>query len=197
VNYDLRAFIVAVLHQLRAPVTPANQLALEAWHACEGGAAAYNPLNTTLWQPGCSNYNSFGPHGAYHVRNYPDAATGIRATVLTMENGHYPHIVAGLRAGDSAYNIVRGAASGEMDTWGTGGRHVKVWLDAHHAGNTRPPAPTPTHSHHVYVVRPGDTLAEIAQRYHLRDWHRLYDANRHVIGGNPNHIEPGQRLVIP
>jgi hypothetical protein len=28
-------------------------------------------------------------------------------------------------------------------------------------------------------------------------WHRLYDANRAVIGADPDHIEPGQRLTPP
>ena len=47
----------------------------------------------------------------------------------------------------------------------------------------------------TYVVRRGDTLSAIAARYHLK-WEGLYWANRHIIGGNPDNIIPGVRLVL-
>ncbi|WP_340560920.1 LysM peptidoglycan-binding domain-containing protein [Streptomyces sp. GSL17-111] len=47
----------------------------------------------------------------------------------------------------------------------------------------------------TYVVRAGDTLADIAQR-HGTTWQELYDRNRSVVGGDPNLIFPGQRLVV-
>ncbi len=57
-----------------------------------------------------------------------------------------------------------------------------------------------------YVVRRGDTLWDVAAR-HLgprgsaaaiaREWPRWYAANRAVIGPDPHHIEPGQRLRPP
>ncbi|RKN37356.1 transglycosylase family protein [Streptomyces hoynatensis] len=46
-----------------------------------------------------------------------------------------------------------------------------------------------------YTVVTGDTLSGIAHRHH-RDWHRLYAANREVIGDNPDLIYPGQRLGL-
>lgn len=60
-----------------------------------------------------------------------------------------------------------------------------------------------------YVVRPGDSLWAIACR-HLRattgsepddarveaTWRAIYDANRSLIGPDPNLIHPGQRLEI-
>jgi LysM repeat protein len=48
-----------------------------------------------------------------------------------------------------------------------------------------------------YTVRPGDTLSGIAAAHGLPDWHRLYEANRSVIGGDPNLIRPGQVLLVP
>ncbi|MFN8156081.1 MAG: LysM domain-containing protein [Candidatus Nanopelagicales bacterium] len=58
----------------------------------------------------------------------------------------------------------------------------------------------------VVVVRPGDTLWDIARR-HLparatdaqvaRAWPRWYAANRAVIGPDPDVIRPGQRLRAP
>ncbi|OIK25390.1 transglycosylase family protein [Streptomyces malaysiense] len=46
-----------------------------------------------------------------------------------------------------------------------------------------------------YTVREGDTLSGIAAR-HGMDWHRLYGANRSVIGGDPDLIVPGTRLTL-
>ena len=73
------------------------------------------------------------------------------------------------------------------------------------AGTERSPASTD-----AYVVEPGDSLWRIAA--HIlegRDgidpsnadiagfWPKIYDANRALVGDNPNLIFPGQRLLIP
>jgi Tfp pilus assembly protein FimV len=46
------------------------------------------------------------------------------------------------------------------------------------------------------IVRRGDTLTGIAVRYRIV-WPGLYEANRAVIGGNPNLLNVGERLRIP
>ncbi len=56
-----------------------------------------------------------------------------------------------------------------------------------------PPTPQPR----TYTVKPGDTLSGIAAALGLPNWRMLYEANRDVIGGNPNLIRPGQVLVVP
>ncbi len=49
-----------------------------------------------------------------------------------------------------------------------------------------------------YTVRRGDTLSGIAERAPVRGgWRPLYDANRAVVGPDPNLIHPGQRLRLP
>jgi LysM repeat protein len=50
-----------------------------------------------------------------------------------------------------------------------------------------------------YTVQSGDTLWGIAQRAYNdpEDWDTIYDANKGIIGNNPNLIYPGQRLQIP
>jgi hypothetical protein len=58
----------------------------------------------------------------------------------------------------------------------------------------RAPAPAGPRTH---IVREGDTLSGIAAQLGLLNWRRLYDANRAVIGGDPNLIRPGQVLVVP
>lgn len=48
------------------------------------------------------------------------------------------------------------------------------------------------------VVR-GESLSRIAQKYYgnLHKWPVLYEANRDIIGPNPNLIKPGQEFLIP
>jgi len=49
-----------------------------------------------------------------------------------------------------------------------------------------------------YVVQPGDTLSGIAARFSVRGgWPVLYEANRQVIGPDPNVIRPATVLVLP
>ena len=49
-----------------------------------------------------------------------------------------------------------------------------------------------------YIVKKGDTLTSIAKRLTgSSNWKPIYNANRAVIGGNPNRIKVGQKLVIP
>jgi LysM repeat protein len=49
-----------------------------------------------------------------------------------------------------------------------------------------------------YVVRPGDTLSGIAAALNVRGgWQALYEANRTVIGADPDVIHPGTVLVLP
>jgi len=50
-----------------------------------------------------------------------------------------------------------------------------------------------------YVVKTGDSLSHIAQRFYGNAGlaNRIYDANRAVIGSNPNRLTPGQELALP
>ena len=48
----------------------------------------------------------------------------------------------------------------------------------------------------TYTIKAGDTLSAIAKQYGT-DWRTLYEANKDVIGGNPNMIRPGQTLSLP
>lgn len=50
-----------------------------------------------------------------------------------------------------------------------------------------------------YTVRTGDYLIAIAARVYgdSSRWREIYEANRALIGPNPNVIQPGQTLVIP
>lgn len=50
----------------------------------------------------------------------------------------------------------------------------------------------------TYTVVSGDNLSEIAKNLtgNSANWQAIYNQNKGVIGGNPNLIYPGQRLVI-
>ena len=48
----------------------------------------------------------------------------------------------------------------------------------------------------TYTVKPGDTLSGIAAWFWLHGYGALYEANKAVIGANPNLIFPGERITI-
>lgn len=60
--------------------------------------------------------------------------------------------------------------------------------------------PNDTEKLKEYEVKLGDNLFKIAAMAGVYDdpdkWQKLYDANKDVIGPNPNLIQPGQKLVI-
>ncbi len=50
-----------------------------------------------------------------------------------------------------------------------------------------------------YTVVKGDSLSRIAKSMYgnANKWRMIYDANKAVIGNNPDLIKPGQVLTIP
>ena len=60
-------------------------------------------------------------------------------------------------------------------------------------------SPVPTSASQTYTVVKGDCLYNIAKKYYGNGskYTIIYNANRNVIGGNPNLIYPGQVLTIP
>lgn len=65
-----------------------------------------------------------------------------------------------------------------------------------------PPKKRPTQTKkksRTYTVKKGDCLWNISKRYYGKgsDWKKIYNANKKVIGKNPNLIYPGQKFVIP
>jgi len=50
----------------------------------------------------------------------------------------------------------------------------------------------------TYVVKSGDSLSKIAKEIlgDAKRWPEIYEANKALIGDNPNLIHPGQKLII-
>jgi len=48
----------------------------------------------------------------------------------------------------------------------------------------------------TYTVQAGDSLSKIGA-HHKVSWHSIYEANKDLIGDNPDKIHPGQELKIP
>ena len=50
-----------------------------------------------------------------------------------------------------------------------------------------------------HTVAAGETLSDIALKHygHANRWQEIYDADKAVIGDNPNKIKPGQEFIIP
>jgi nucleoid-associated protein YgaU len=48
----------------------------------------------------------------------------------------------------------------------------------------------------TYTVKSGDSLSKIGQ-HHGVAWREIYEANKDVIGDDPDKIIPGQKLRIP
>jgi hypothetical protein len=86
------------------PLTACNLSAVTEWEAREGGGfgnqASFNPLNVNPG-PGAG----WPGHPAIGAWAFPDATTGLRYTVATLDNGYYAGILAALRAGDSAQAV--------------------------------------------------------------------------------------------
>ena len=60
------------------------------------------------------------------------------------------------------------------------------------AASMQPPAAAPV----TYTVKPGDDLSSIAAWFALRGFQGLFEANRAVIGNDPDLILPGQQITI-
>ncbi len=114
-HYTPLTWAKALLQQLGMQLTAQNIAAITAWEMAEGGhwhnSAYYNPLNTTMPEPGASSMNSVG------VKAYVSWAQGFAATIATLRNGYYGGILAALRAGNDAIAVADAVAA---SPWGTG-----------------------------------------------------------------------------
>jgi hypothetical protein len=113
-TYTPTTWAQRLLGLLGVPVTDANTSAIVAWEQAEGGhwgnPDRFNPLNTTMGEPGAVSTNSAG------VKAYTSWDQGLTATVSTLTNGAYAGVLDALRRGDSAQSVVSAVV---RSPWGT------------------------------------------------------------------------------
>lgn len=114
-----------LLEHNNLPVTSPNLTGIVSWEIQESGdpanAAENNPLNTTEDWPGATDFNSFGPNGEYHVKNYASINDGILATTAALFNGHYTEVIAALEAANDAQRVIDAVMA---SPWGTQNIHL-------------------------------------------------------------------------
>lgn len=176
----------------------------DRWLRCEA-QSRNNPTNPLNILTGVRKYPDrppqIGANGRFGV--YATVEDGIGdAAWLINKSSYYAGIRRAIKTGDPL-TIARAI---EDSPW-AGGHYGHSCLSSHFSSSTpnvplpvTPPVPpTPSNPVDTYVVRPGDTLSEIAAKYlgGASNWRRLYDLNRQVIGTDPNLIHPGMVLKMP
>jgi nucleoid-associated protein YgaU len=71
--------------------------------------------------------------------------------------------------------------------------------DVEGGSSSRATDPAKAQEPRTYTVKRGDSLSKIAKAIYgdMSKWKALYEANKNVIGANPDLIKPGQVLTIP
>lgn len=118
-----RVWLADVLNGIGAPASENNEAIISRWAHWEGSRAAWNALDTTRPADGAWPYNVIRMRngGVIHVWNYPDERTGAAATAATIRNGHYPAVLAALRADAPLSSWRTAEVRAEVRLWGTGG----------------------------------------------------------------------------
>jgi hypothetical protein len=135
-------FAREVLLGIGAPESSGNITFLEEWEAKEGGnwvnTAHYNPLNTSLQEPGSVNYSS-GQAGT-GVQSYKSWGNGLKATIVTLMGGYYTNVVGALRKNNQAGALTALKASPwDQDHYSSGWvspATAAAYAKAHAAGGT-------------------------------------------------------------
>lgn len=131
-------FANLLLGALGAPDTKQNVQNIVAWENVEGGAgpefgnplntASFNPLNTSMPEPGSSNFNGGNASG---VQAYSSWQQGIDATVATLENSSpsygYSNIMQSLDTNQPWLNF---ATTVQNSSWDQNHYHYKLTTDA-------------------------------------------------------------------
>ena len=117
VPYTPTTFAEALLQAIGAPLSESNISSLKDWEAAEGGAwentAAYNPMNTTLQEPGS---HVMGGGNTAGVQAYPSWQEGLAATESTLSEHQYAAIVNALKQSAPEAQV---SADVGASPWGT------------------------------------------------------------------------------
>jgi len=90
-----------ILTGIGALNTKYNLLWMKVWRLAESAKATYNPWNST--QQVTTNGKQSTIYNCIGVQNYFTFDDGVKATITTMTNGQYPHIIKALQVGINNY----------------------------------------------------------------------------------------------
>ncbi len=112
-------------------------------------------------------------------------------------DGQVPQQAALAGRGKSILESIKSSFGGAKASAEPAPRPKADFSDVQAGSSSTAPAPKPAEE--TYVVAAGDSLSKIAKRFYgdANDWRRIYEANKDVIGANPDLIRPGQKLRIP
>ncbi|GAA1914894.1 resuscitation-promoting factor protein RpfA [Streptomyces sodiiphilus] len=117
--------------------------------------------------------------------------------LLAMQGpGAWPHCgqKAGLSAGGPSANVDAGSGQGGAAPQQQAAPAQPEQQQAPAQPKQQAPAPS-GQAGQQYVVEAGDTLGRIADA-HGTTWQQVYEANKSVVGGDPDLIFPGQKLSL-
>ncbi|MEP9385542.1 LysM peptidoglycan-binding domain-containing protein [Nocardioides cheoyonin] len=178
---------------------PPQQLArlLVTWVAALGiGASTVATAGaaTAAATPG-GHVDHTGTHAAPAAQAQPGENTAQRPSVTTSEPTTLWKL-ADTHLGDGGQwrqllEANRGTTLSDGTTLASGTQTIPAGSTIHLPAGSRTPVKD--------VVEPGDSLSLIAQQDlgDANQWPALYEANKEVVGDNPDLIYPGQVLVIP
>lgn len=141
------------------------------------------------------SYRAYLPRHAWMPAGTARAIMSIRLVLIALAFG----LVALAVAHEAPAVIQRPAVSAPSNS-SSAGPAPRVQVPAPASTAPQKPAQSrPAPAAVLYTVRPGDSLWEISLAVYgtgMR-WGRIYAASRAVVGADPGHLVPGERLVVP
>jgi nucleoid-associated protein YgaU len=156
-------------------------------------------------RPPTSGETTSGPLRAMRTTRLP-AGGGAAASSRTPAPRYVDYFV---KPGDTMSSIA-GVWFGDVDKWDLIAK-ANPMVDPNRlkpgdllrlppkSGAPEPPAPPAASPDGTHVVRSGETLSSIAGRVYGDEnaWRALFDANRALIGPDPDRLEVGMKLKVP
>lgn len=129
----------------------------------------------------------------------PPSAPSV-GVIVAISNGAAGHFVAIIGSQEGTWAIYDPAGNGRGEYVGVGSAdEIATALAKRNATYlVIPERPAGPHVR-IHIVVRGDTLGKISKKYYGKSslYRVIHEANRSVIGPNPDKVYPGQRLVIP
>jgi hypothetical protein len=111
---DTVSFLTDVLKGIGIPNPNQYQIAfIKAWRQHEGGQASWNPFNSTKIYPGSKPYNYA------NVQNYPNRATGLKATIDTLNLSYYTKVIKAIKEIKDEKGINTAMEAVNASPWGS------------------------------------------------------------------------------